>query len=107
MSRKKAPVSWFCNGRKPADLVHASGIFRNQTLESNSGKPGRAEMRTYGLGSQILADLGVGKMRVLGHAMKAPGLSGFGLEIVRYIEGGKAPSAQDHHRHNKEKKASR
>jgi 3,4-dihydroxy 2-butanone 4-phosphate synthase/GTP cyclohydrolase II len=47
---------------------------------------GREEMRTYGLGSQILADLGVGKMRVLGHAMKAPGMSGFGLEIVEYIE---------------------
>ncbi|KPK66980.1 MAG: 3,4-dihydroxy-2-butanone 4-phosphate synthase [Acidithiobacillales bacterium SM23_46] len=46
----------------------------------------RNEMRTYGLGSQILADLGVGKMRVLGHAMKAPGLSGFGLEIVGYLE---------------------
>jgi 3,4-dihydroxy 2-butanone 4-phosphate synthase/GTP cyclohydrolase II len=47
---------------------------------------GREEMRTYGLGSQILADLGVGKMRVLGHAIKAPGMSGFGLEIVEYIE---------------------
>jgi len=46
----------------------------------------RSEMRTYGLGSQILADLGVGKMRVMGHAMKAPALSGFGLEIVGYLE---------------------
>ncbi len=46
----------------------------------------RAVMRTYGLGSQILADLGVRKMRVLGHAIKAPGMSGFGLDIVEYIE---------------------
>ena len=46
----------------------------------------RQEMRTYGLGSQILADLGVSRMRVLGHAMKVPGLSGFGLEIVEHIE---------------------
>jgi 3,4-dihydroxy 2-butanone 4-phosphate synthase/GTP cyclohydrolase II len=94
---------------KPADLVQRIRHFQEQgkALESSSGKPGRAEMRTYGLGSQILADLGVGKMRVLGHAMKAPGLSGFGLEIVGYIEGGKTPSAQDHHQHNKEKKASR
>jgi len=46
----------------------------------------RSEMRTYGLGSQILADLGVGKMRVMGHAMKAPALSGFRLEIVGYLE---------------------
>jgi len=48
-------------------------------------KRGREELRTYGLGSQILADLGVSKIRVLGHAIKTPGLSGFGLEIVEYI----------------------
>jgi 3,4-dihydroxy 2-butanone 4-phosphate synthase/GTP cyclohydrolase II len=93
----------------PANLVQRIRHFQEQgkALELNGGKPGRAEMRTYGLGSQILADLGVGKMRVLGHAMKAPGLSGFGLEIVGYIEGGKTPTVQDHHRHNKTKKASR
>ncbi|HSD96741.1 MAG TPA: bifunctional 3,4-dihydroxy-2-butanone-4-phosphate synthase/GTP cyclohydrolase II [Sulfuricaulis sp.] len=93
---------------KPADLVQRIRHFQEQgkALEFKSGKPGRAEMRTYGLGSQILADLGVGKMRVLGHAMKAPGLSGFGLEIVGYIEGDKTPSAQENHRHNKDKKAS-
>ena len=46
----------------------------------------RDEMRSYGLGSQILADLGVGKMRVMGHAIKTPGMSGFGLEPVEYLE---------------------
>jgi 3,4-dihydroxy 2-butanone 4-phosphate synthase/GTP cyclohydrolase II len=49
------------------------------------------ELRTYGLGSQILADLGVGKMRVLSNPVKAPGMSGFGLEIVEYI----SPEAAD------------
>ena len=48
-------------------------------------KPGQQALRTYGLGSQILADLGVGKMRVLSHPVKTPGLSGFGLEILDYI----------------------
>ncbi len=48
--------------------------------------PERTVMRTYGLGSQILADLGAGKLRVLGHAARTPGLSGFGLEVVEYIE---------------------
>lgn len=42
-------------------------------------------LRTYGLGSQILADLGVRSMRVLGHPLKIPAMSGFGLEIVEYI----------------------
>jgi len=53
---------------------------------SPAGKGGREEMRTYGVGSQILTDLGVGKMRVMGHAMKVPAMSGFGLEIVEYLE---------------------
>ncbi len=46
----------------------------------------RRELRTYGLGSQILADLGVRKMRVMGHKLKVPAMSGFGLEIVEYVE---------------------
>jgi 3,4-dihydroxy 2-butanone 4-phosphate synthase/GTP cyclohydrolase II len=62
-------------------LAHPAGA-----PEVGGPRRGRVEMRTYGLGSQILADLGVGKMRVLGHPMRAPGLSGFGLEIVEYIE---------------------
>jgi 3,4-dihydroxy 2-butanone 4-phosphate synthase/GTP cyclohydrolase II len=58
---------------------------REQSLELTTARDPQ-ELRTYGLGGRILADLGVGKMRVLGNAMKAPGLSGFGLEIVEYID---------------------
>ncbi|MBI5612061.1 MAG: 3,4-dihydroxy-2-butanone-4-phosphate synthase [Gammaproteobacteria bacterium] len=58
---------------------------REQSLELTAPRDPQ-ELRTYGLGGRILADLGVGKMRVLGSAMKAPGLSGFGLEIVEYID---------------------
>lgn len=58
---------------------------REQSLELTAARDPQ-ELRTYGLGGRILADLGVGKMRVLGNAMKAPGLSGFGLEIVEYID---------------------
>jgi len=43
---------------------------------------------------------------VLGHAMKAPGLSGFGLEIVEYVENDPAQLSSTHRKHNKEKKVS-
>jgi 3,4-dihydroxy 2-butanone 4-phosphate synthase/GTP cyclohydrolase II len=43
------------------------------------------ELRTFGVGAQILADCGVGKMRVLGTPMRMHGLSGFGLEVVEYV----------------------
>lgn len=71
-----------------ADLLERLRRLQRQDADTDTGtlSRGRAEMRSYGLGSQILADLGVGKMRVLGHPIKAPGLSGFGLEIVEYIE---------------------
>lgn len=42
--------------------------------------------RTIGVGSQILRDLGVSKMRLLSSPMKFNALSGFGLEIAEYVE---------------------
>ncbi len=44
------------------------------------------DRRTFGVGAQILADLGVKKMRVLGTPTKLTGLSGFGLEITGYAD---------------------
>ena len=46
---------------------------------------GAIELRTYGVGAQILADLNVHKMRVMSSPIKMHGLSGFGLEVVEYI----------------------
>ena len=39
-----------------------------------------------GTGSQILRDLGVGKMRLLSQEMKFNAISGFDLEIEEYID---------------------
>ncbi|MDH3637266.1 MAG: 3,4-dihydroxy-2-butanone-4-phosphate synthase [Gammaproteobacteria bacterium] len=43
------------------------------------------DLRMLGLGAQILADLGVRRMRVMGSPKRAHALSGFNLEIVDYI----------------------
>ena len=45
-----------------------------------------AEWRRNGAGAQILADLGLGKLRVLGTPRKQVGLAGYGLEVVEYLE---------------------
>ena len=47
--------------------------------------PIQEELRTFGVGAQILADIGVGKMRVLGTPKRMHGISGFGLEVVEYV----------------------
>lgn len=41
--------------------------------------------RTIGVGSQILASLGVQKMRLLSRPIKYHALSGFGLDVVEYV----------------------
>ena len=45
-----------------------------------------ANLRMLGAGGQILANLGVERILALGRTKKAHGLSGFGLEIVDYVE---------------------
>ncbi len=42
------------------------------------------DLRTYGIGAQILKDLGVGKMRLLASPRKMPSMTGFNLEVVGY-----------------------
>jgi 3,4-dihydroxy 2-butanone 4-phosphate synthase/GTP cyclohydrolase II len=55
-------------------------------LSRNGDDRASHELRTYGIGAQIISDLGVGKMRVLSAPRKLSGLSGFGLEVVEYVE---------------------
>ena len=43
------------------------------------------DLRTYGIGAQILKDLGVGKMELLGTPRKMPSMVGFELEVTGYL----------------------
>ena len=45
---------------------------------------GPGELRTYGIGAQIIADVGVQKMRVMSAPKIVHGIAGFGLEVVGY-----------------------
>ncbi len=44
------------------------------------------DLRTYGIGAQILCDLGVKKMRLLASPVKMPSMTGFNLNITGYLE---------------------
>ena len=46
----------------------------------------RQDLRDYGIGSQILLDLGVRKMKLLAVPRKMPSMTGFGLEVTGYLE---------------------
>jgi len=43
------------------------------------------DLRTYGIGAQILKDLGVGKMQLLASPRKMPSMTGFDLEVTGYL----------------------
>jgi 3,4-dihydroxy 2-butanone 4-phosphate synthase/GTP cyclohydrolase II len=56
------------------------------TVEANEKLGFRPDLRDYGIGAQILRDLGVGKMKLLtNNPKKVVGLDGYGLEIVERI----------------------
>jgi 3,4-dihydroxy 2-butanone 4-phosphate synthase/GTP cyclohydrolase II len=44
-----------------------------------------SDLRVFGVGAQILLDLGVKRMRVIGAKKRILGLSGFGLEVEDYV----------------------
>ncbi|NWG87088.1 MAG: 3,4-dihydroxy-2-butanone-4-phosphate synthase [Hydrogenophilaceae bacterium] len=55
-------------------------------LSSEPKPAAKFDLRNYGIGAQILRDLGVGKMRIMAHPRKMPSMTGFDLEVTGYIE---------------------
>ncbi|MBS1139131.1 MAG: 3,4-dihydroxy-2-butanone 4-phosphate synthase [Proteobacteria bacterium] len=47
--------------------------------------PAKWDPRTYGIGAQILRDIGVSKMRLLSSPRKMPSMTGFGLEVTGFV----------------------
>lgn len=54
----------------------------NEGMEMDRNSP---HLRTFGVGAQILRDLGIQKMRVLSRPKNMHAISGFGLEVVEYV----------------------
>ena len=57
------------------------------SVSSDGDNRQSSELRTYGIGAQIIVDIGIRKMRVLSAPKHMTGLAGFGLEVVEYVEG--------------------
>ena len=57
-----------------------------RTLPKNSFQVKKWDRKTYGIGAQILAGLGVQKMRVMGKPSSMNGLNGFGLQVTGFEE---------------------
>lgn len=69
-----------------ADLEALVKSFEAQDKgETTSLRKFQGTSRTVGVGSQILADLGIHKMRLMSLPKKYHAISGFGLEVVEYV----------------------
>ncbi len=66
------------------ERIHQYGM-EDIGVEIPAGDADRDDWRTTGTGAQILADLGVRKLRVMGSPKKYLGLSGYGLEVVENV----------------------
>ncbi|MCL4409085.1 bifunctional 3,4-dihydroxy-2-butanone-4-phosphate synthase/GTP cyclohydrolase II [Aliidiomarina haloalkalitolerans] len=73
--------------QSPQDLIEQVRFFEQEDKgEVQRSATKSKESRNVGVGSQILADLGVHQMRLLSSPRKYSALSGFGLEVVEFIE---------------------
>ncbi|NMM09199.1 MAG: 3,4-dihydroxy-2-butanone-4-phosphate synthase [Polaromonas sp.] len=59
--------------------------FEGTARASQAPEHGRMDLRTYGVGAQILQACGVHKMNLMGKPRRMPSMTGYGLEIVGYI----------------------
>jgi 3,4-dihydroxy 2-butanone 4-phosphate synthase/GTP cyclohydrolase II len=64
------------------DAVENLGVHHDDLEKHRSGD---AVLRTYGIGAQILRDLGLSKIRVLSAPKHMYAISGFDLEITEYV----------------------
>ncbi len=68
------------------ELMDAVGSLSEVMDDLESRRSGDEVLRTYGVGAQILRDLGVQRMRVLSAPKQMYAISGFDLEITEYVE---------------------
>lgn len=68
------------------ELMNSVGRLSEVKDELRGRRSGESVLRTYGVGAQILRDLGVQRMRVLSAPRQMHAISGFDLEITDYVE---------------------
>ena len=59
--------------------------FEGTARAAQAPERGRMDLRTYGVGAQILRECGVHKMALMGQPRRMPSMAGYGLEITGFI----------------------
>lgn len=69
-------------GESPEQLL---AQFEGTARAAQAPERGRMDLRTYGIGAQILRHAGVQRMTLMGSPRRMPSMIGYGLEITGYI----------------------
>ncbi len=76
-------VAVLLNCGESADQLMAQ--FEGRARSAQAPERGKMDLRTYGVGAQILRECGVQKMKLMGQPRRMPSMTGYGLEITAYI----------------------
>jgi 3,4-dihydroxy 2-butanone 4-phosphate synthase / GTP cyclohydrolase II len=69
-------------GESAAEVLNQ---FEGTARAAQAPERGRMDLRTYGIGAQILRACGVQKMCLMGNPRRMPSMAGYGLEITGYL----------------------
>jgi 3,4-dihydroxy 2-butanone 4-phosphate synthase/GTP cyclohydrolase II len=76
-------VAVLLNCGESADQLMAQ--FEGRARSAQAPERGKMDLRTYGVGAQILRECGVHKMKLMGQPRRMPSMTGYSLEITAYI----------------------
>ncbi|WP_312306876.1 bifunctional 3,4-dihydroxy-2-butanone-4-phosphate synthase/GTP cyclohydrolase II [Pulveribacter sp.] len=76
-------VAVLLNCNENADQLLAQ--FEGSARAAQAPERGRMDLRTYGVGAQILRECGVARMQLMGQPRRMPSMAGHGLEITGYV----------------------
>ncbi len=91
-----AGVMVLLNCEESAEQLFAQFNALTTPEKRPQGRAARMDLRTYGIGAQILRDVGVGKMKLMANPRKMPSMTGFNLEVTGYLD---APELGASHGH--------
>ena len=68
-----------------SDVAALLGRVLPSTQRATPAPSSQMDLRTYGIGAQILRHLGVQKMKLLGNPRRMPSMTGYGLEVTGFV----------------------
>lgn len=86
INTEKRGVLILLNCEESAEEIFLKFQRLAQSSPASSAHSESRDLRNYGIGAQILRDIGVTKMKLLANPRKMPSMTGFNLDVIGYLE---------------------